>query len=233
MTPILEFNHVTGMDRGFRLEDVSFAVEPGYLVGIAGKNGSGKTTLLHYLLDAKCSYRGGIYLAGEEVHGSNPENRRTRLLTGKQQRIHARYMGRIAFLSEEAPWLFYCSARENALYYGAFYESFDMKLFLENMKRLEVSSVRQIGKMSRGERMKFQLAFAMAHDPVLYVMDEPTAGMDPMFRREFFRMIGELLIGERSLVLMTTHNREELQQRMDYVGILKDRRLVMTRNEAM
>lgn len=233
MTPILEFHHVTGTDRGFHLEDVSFTVEPGYLVGIAGKNGAGKTTLLHYLLDAKCRYRGGIYLAGEEVHGRDPENRRTRLLTGKQQRIHARCMERIAFLSEEAPWLIYSSARENALFYGAFYENFDQKLFLDGMERLEVSAGQRVGAMSRGERMKFQLAFAMAHDPILYVMDEPTAGMDPMFRREFFRMIGELLIGERASVLMTTHSREELRQRMDYVGILEDRRLVLSRNEAI
>lgn len=230
MAAVLEFRNVTGRDRGFRLEDVSFAVEPGYLVGIAGKNGSGKTTLLHYLLDPKCRYTGSICLEGQEIHRGDGKGRG--FCPGRED-PHARCMERIAFLSEEAPWLFYCSARENALYYGAFYESFDMKQFLENMKRLEVSSVRQIGKMSRGERMKFQLAFAMAHDPVLYVMDEPTAGMDPMFRREFFRMIGELLTGERSSVLMTTHNREELQQRMDYVGILKDRRLVMTRNETM
>ena len=73
--------------------------------------------------------------------------------------------------------------------------------------------------------MRFQSAFAMAHKPVLYVLDEVTAGMDPVFRIDFFRLMHEVLDDEVS-VLMVTHIEEELDKKMDYIGVMENGRMV-------
>lgn len=206
---ILELEHVTGKGRHFHLEDISFSIEPGYLIGLAGKNGAGKTTLLHYILDRKKRYQGNIRLLGEEIHT-----------------CHEKILDRIGFVSEENQFLLKGSVSENAALYGNFYSNWSKELFQENAKRMEVPLGREVGALSRGEFMKFQMAFAMAHKPVLYILDEATAGMDPMFRKEFFQILSEVIREEEASVLMTTHSVEELEKRMDYVGIMEKGRLV-------
>ena len=201
---ILELEHVTGTGKHFHLEDISFSIEPGYLAGLAGKNGAGKTTLLHYILDRKKRYQGSIRLLGEDIH-----------------QCHERTLDRIGFVSEENQFLEKSSVRENARLYGAFYRGWSEKIFERAAERMQVPLSREIENLSRGEFMKFQMAFAMAHRPVLYLLDEATAGMDPIFRKDFFQILSEVIQTEEASVLMITHSVEELEKRMDYVGIME------------
>jgi ABC-2 type transport system ATP-binding protein len=80
--------------------------------------------------------------------------------------------------------------------------------------------------MSRGEYMKFQTAYAMAHHPVLYLLDEVTAGMDPVFRIDYFKLLQSLIEEENASVLMISHIQEEMERKMDYLGIMEEGRLV-------
>jgi ABC-2 type transport system ATP-binding protein len=80
--------------------------------------------------------------------------------------------------------------------------------------------------MSRGERMKFQMAFAMGHKPCIYLLDEVTAGMDPVFRMDFFKIFHKVIEDESASVLMTSHIESEMEHKMDYLGILENGKLV-------
>lgn len=206
---LLEFEHVTGTNRHFHVEDVSFALEPGYIMGLAGKNGAGKTTLLHHILDKKKSYEGTIRLMGEDIH-----------------RDHNKTLDRIGFVSDENFFLMNNNAQENGEMYGSFYTNWSKEIFDEALERMEISRYKLLKSLSRGEFIKFQMAFAMAHRPALYILDEATAGMDPMFRREFFKLLLQLIESEEASVLMTTHSMEEMEKKMDYIGILEKGRLV-------
>ncbi|MGN0142225.1 MAG: ATP-binding cassette domain-containing protein [Roseburia sp.] len=206
---LLEFEHVTGNDRKFHLEDVSFSLPAGYLMGLAGKNGAGKTTLLRYILSPRSCYTGAIRINGVDIRNNHRESR-----------------GKIALISEDNPFFREKSARVNAELLGMLYPDWDMPLFQEIMRKLEVSEGRAVGQMSRGEQMKFQMAFAMAHHPVLYLLDEATAGMDPVFRLDYFKLLQEVIAGEEASVVMTSHIQEEIRRKMDYVGILEAGRLV-------
>lgn len=206
---LLEFEHVTGRNRRFHVEDVSFALEPGYIMGLAGKNGAGKTTLLHHILDKKKSYQGTIRLMGEDIH-----------------KDHSRTLDRIGFVSDENVFLMNNNAPENGEIYGAFYTNWSRESFDEALERMEISRYKLLKSLSRGEFIKFQMAFAMAHKPALYILDEATAGMDPMFRREFFKLLLQLIESEEASVLMTTHSMEELEKKMDYIGIMEKGRLI-------
>ena len=93
--------------------------------------------------------------------------------------------------------------------------------FMEVAERMQLSVTKTYKKMSRGERLKFQLAFAIAHAPCLYLLDEVTAGMDPVFRLDFFEILRELIQDETCSVLMTSHILSEVELKTDYVGIME------------
>ena len=206
---VLEFEHVTGNSKKFHLTDVSFSLPAGYIMGLAGKNGAGKTTLIDYIMNPKKQYSGSIRIDGKEIRED---------FTGIKNRI--------GFVSEENIFFREYSAEQNAELLGRFYEHWDQNVFSEAMKKMEVSQWSIVGKMSRGEQMKFQMAFAMAHKPSIYLLDEVTAGMDPVFRIDFFKILHEVIAEEKASVLMTSHIQEEIKMKMDYVGIMEQGKMV-------
>ena len=205
---ILEFKKVSGKTKHFNLQDVSFALEPGFIMGLAGKNGAGKSTLIDYIMNPKQRYKGPIRINGVDIR----EN-------------HVQIKNKIGFISDENQFLNKRTASQNAEILGSLYDEWDMDIFKSAMKQMGVSTGALVGKMSRGEMMRFQMAFAMAHKPVLYLLDEVTAGMDPVFRIDFFRMLQEVIGTEDASILMTSHIQSEIGQKTDYVGILEEGRL--------
>ena len=135
-------------------------------------------------------------------------------------------MNQIAYISDEAVFFLQKTAMENAKLCKNLYEKFSMEIFVEEMKRMELPVSRQLQKMSRGEFLKFQMAFAMAHETKLYLLDEVTAGMDPVYRKDFFRILKQLLVEEDVAILMSTHIEDEVVKHMDYVAELKNGELV-------
>jgi ABC-2 type transport system ATP-binding protein len=134
-------------------------------------------------------------------------------------------MQQIGVVSEDHRFLENRTGRQNAELLGLLYENFDMERFEAALKEMQISGGVTYKKMSRGERMKFQLAFAIAHGSRLYLLDEATAGLDPVFRIEFFDMLRSLLRDENCSVLMTSHNEAEITRQTDYVAVMKDGRL--------
>lgn len=197
---ILEFKNVTGKQKGFHLSHITFSLEEGYLMGISGKNGAGKSTLLKYIMDADSSYEGKILVLGKDI-----------------QKNRAELMNEIGFISEENSFLKTMSAEQNAKVFGSLYHQWSQALFESAMQQMEVPIKTPLNHLSRGEFFKFQTAFAIAHKSKLYLIDEATAGMDIVFRRDFFRLLQNIIKDETASVLLVTHIKEELEIRMDYI----------------
>lgn len=202
---LLKFNHVTAVTKGFCLMDASFEMEPGYIYSLAGKNGAGKTTLLKCIVSDGRIYTGDIFLNGTDIRTD-----------------HAAVMQDIGFVSEDVHFFENRTCRQNADILGIFYKNYDKERFLKAMDEMELSPGKTYKKMSRGERLKFQLAFAMAHSPKLFLLDEVTVGMDPVFRIELFDILRRLIMDEEHGILMTSHNETEIKERTDYVGVIED-----------
>ncbi|MBR1741640.1 MAG: ABC transporter ATP-binding protein [Lachnospiraceae bacterium] len=205
---ILEFQSVTGATKkrnGFHLKEVSFSLLPGYIYAITGKNGAGKTTLMKCILDERSKYAGTILCHGEDIRNH-----------------HAKVMETVGFVSDENTFFEERTARQNAELLSLLYQDFDFELFLQTMKTLKLPASKTYKAMSRGERIKFQLAFAIAHHSTLYLFDEATAGMDPVFRMEFFDLLRALIGDGLKCVLMTSHNETEIIKDTDYAAIMKD-----------
>ena len=219
---ILLLKHVTGIQRRsllwdqagaankrFVLRDINLQLKAGYIYGLIGENGAGKTTLMHYILKDTIPYKGHIYIEATDI-----------------RKDHAQILNRIGYVSGDRRFFENCTAGQNAGLLGAFYENFHEEIFTDAMAAMNLSARKVYKTMSRGERLKFQLAFAMAHEPCLYLLDEVTAGMDPVFRVDFFRLLQQIIRDGRACVLMTSHITEEIETRTDYVGVMVNGSLV-------
>ncbi len=212
---MLEFRNVTGIGknilnkRKFILKDVSFTAETGYITGITGVNGAGKTTLFHYIIDRNAQYTGEILYNGVNIRDNFDD-----------------FKNHMAFISDEKRFFEDFSISDNINLLSGFFTSWDDELFKDNLKSFGIPLGRKLSALSRGEYLKFQLAFSLAHNATLYLLDEATAGMDPVFRKDFFNTLHELIAKEDVTILMTTHIEEEISIHMDYKGILEDGYLI-------
>lgn len=188
----------------FELKDISFSLEPGYILGLTGRNGAGKTTLMKLLMNPDFGKRGSIEICGI--------NARKNAWKAKQE---------IGVLMEELPFFWEKTLEKNAELLGGFYENFSMEKFLNYLRKFELNPGSFYTDLSRGMKMKFQLAFALAHNPKLLLMDEATGGLDVVFRREFFYLLQEAVEKEMVSVIIATHVTEDLDKVADYVAFIE------------
>ena len=203
MSYALEIDQIEKKYDNFKLEKVSFKLEEGAIMGLIGTNGSGKTTLIQIILGLLNQTSGNIKIYGHD--------------TCKEEKITKNFCG---FVLDENPFLNNLSARDNGRMFGHYYTKWNQELFLNYLKKFEVDSKKPLRKLSKGTITKFQLAFALAHDPKLIILDEPSAGLDPVFRRELIDLMYDLILtGERS-ILFSTHLTQELDHVADYITML-------------
>lgn len=200
---MLEFRNVNKKSKKFELKNISFTAEEGFITGIVGVNGAGKTTLLNLLKEEKADYNGEILFYGENIKNN-----------------HDAFRSMLGFISDDNTFFEEFTVAQNASMLSFFYPEWNGDVFKAKMKEFEVPTGKKMSALSRGERIRFQLAFAMAHNAKLYVFDEATAGMDPVFRKDFFKVIHELIATQPVTVIMTTHIEEDIRKHMDYVGVL-------------
>lgn len=188
----------------FQMENISFTLPEGYIMGLIGPNGAGKTTLLHLILGLYRPDSGSIRVAGMEYRMYEREIREQ--------------IGTVLLENLFDPgW----NLRQNANRYGAYYESYDETVLKEYLERFELIPDRKYRGLSRGEELKFQLAFALSHDPKLLILDEPAGNFDPEFREQFFEVLEEFISDGTHSVILSTHLTEDLERRADYITYLE------------
>jgi gliding motility-associated transport system ATP-binding protein len=185
------YHSVRAVDR------VSFAVGRGEIVGLLGPNGAGKTTTMRMLTTFLAPTSGRAVLSGHDVLDEPLEVRK-----------------KVGYLPENVPLYLEMRVREYLGYRAKLKDVPRSKRrsaidgVLERCKLMDVES-RVLGHLSKGYRQRVGLAEAMVHDPDILVLDEPTAGLDPMQIREVRALIREL--GDRHTILLSTHIMSEVE----------------------
>ena len=145
----------------FALQDIHFELPAGYICGLIGENGVGKTTLLN-ILAGLYEYDGTISIQEKEY--------RTNQMELQQD---------IGFVFHEEWFDDWDSLIANSRHYGKYYKNYDETLLKEYLKRFRLDGKKKYKKLSKGEKLKFAFAFALAHHPKLLLLDEPGANFDP------------------------------------------------------
>lgn len=201
----LEISNLTKRLDTFQVENINLTLEPGYIMGLIGPNGAGKTTLILTLLGLYRPTQGQIKICGYDIV--------------EQEKAAKEHIG---FVLDENPFMERLSSKDNAKMYGRYYPNWDMKTFEQYGRQFELDMKKPLKKLSKGNKMKFQLAFALSHNAKLLVFDEPTAGLDPVFRRELLEIMCDLISdGERS-ILYSTHLTNELDRIADYITFIQN-----------
>lgn len=191
------FGKVTAVD------GLDLTVRAGEVFGFLGVNGAGKTTTLRMLMGVIARDAGELELFGE------PTARTT--LMQKQ---------RIGYVSQEQnfyPWMT-CAALGK--FVGGFYPTWDAEEFARLLRTFSLPPERKSSELSGGMRLKLGLALALAHRPELLIFDEPTAGLDPVARREFLELVQAHGQGAGRAMLFSSHLIDEVQRLAGRVGII-------------
>ncbi len=200
----MEITGVTKCFQGFSLRDVTFTLPKGYICGLMGRNGAGKTTLLRLAAGLYRPDVGEIRIDGESLEGGEKS-----------------CLEKTGVVFNEPVFPGNMTPRQCGEVFGSRYSGYDAGLLDRNLSRFALPANVPVGKLSKGDGLKFQFAFALSHHPRLLLLDEPTGSFDPDFRREFLRMVTEFVSdGEHSIVL-ATHILEDLEQIADYIVYLE------------
>ena len=142
--------------RHFLLENIRFAIEPGYILGIIGANGAGKTTLINTILGIYKPNAGKIYVNGYD--------RVTESVLAKKN---------IAFVTDECLFPLDLTPFNIGKMFGPLYDEFDMEKYIGYLKQFAIPMKKSLRKQSKGMVVKVQLAFCLSDKATLYVFDEP------------------------------------------------------------
>lgn len=197
----LEVKNLCRKQGKFKLHDISFTLPRGYIMGIVGRMGSGKTTLLKSILNPGLTDSGSVL-----------------------------YDKQAGFIMEDAPFIEGATLRENMELFKNLYNNYDEEEFYTRIKSVGLGDHKVYGLLSKGEKVRFQFAFAMGHHPELLLLDEPTSGLDVAFRREFLYMLQEAVEKEMVSVIISTHLTGELERIADFIGVMDNGTLSFEEN---
>lgn len=191
------------------LDSVSFSVPAGTLFAIVGENGAGKTTLIQILLGLLRADGGSAQVLGLDParHG-----RRIRRMVG--------------YVPEQPAFYDWMTVEELGWFAAALRGSETSSGFASYVQQFRVPTSARIGELSRGMRARVVLALALAHDPPLLLLDEPTGGLDALVRRDFMETMVDL-VARGKTVFLSSHEIDEVERVADYVAVLHQGKLVL------
>jgi ABC-2 type transport system ATP-binding protein len=197
MIPVLEFESVS---KSFKhgvpvLDSVNFRMAEGEVVGLIGRNGAGKTTLIRIAM-------GMIYPRGGAVRvfGVSPTEHPVAVKM------------RIGYVSEDQVLPSGSNIGELIAFHRYLYPSWDENLERQLLDRFGLSTVAKIRHLSKGQARQVALLCAVCHRPELLILDEPAAGLDPAARREFLETSIQLLNGEGTAILFSSHQMGDIER---------------------
>ena len=210
MSTIIKATHLSKRyGRLQALDDASFSIEAGRIVGLIGRNGAGKTTALKAILGLT-GYEGQL-----EVLGMSPATDRDAL------------MRQVCFIADTAVLPRWLRVDQAVEFVAAVHPRFDHARADEFLARTNVRRRSRVGELSKGMVTQLHLALILAIDARLLVLDEPTLGLDLLYRRQFYDTLLHDYFDKERTILLTTHQVEEIENLLTDVLFIDQGRIVL------
>lgn len=211
MTNIITAQNLSKSFGSFQaLKNINLTIQKGQIVGIIGANGAGKTTLLNSILGLN-AYDGDL-----DVLGLDPYNQRDEL------------MKQICFISDVATLPKWMKVSEALDFVEGVHPSFDRQKALDFLSGTSVPLDKKIRKLSKGMVVQVHLALIMSINAKILVLDEPTLGLDIIYRKKFYRQLLEDFFDEDRTILITTHQVDEIENILSHVIFIREGNIVLT-----
>ena len=207
--PVIATERLTkfyGRHRG--IVEVDLVVQPGEVFGFLGPNGAGKTTTIRLLLDLIRPTSGRAWVFGIET-------------TADPVAIHRR----VGYLPGEFGLYDRLTGAETIGYFANLRGGVDRAYQRQLLERIDLDPSRRFGEYSKGNKQKVALVVALQHRPDLLILDEPTAGLDPLIQQEVFRLLCEAQADGRTIFL-SSHIINEVERMCDRVAIIREGRII-------
>ena len=207
---MLEVKNVTKRYKEFTLDNISFQLPKGYIMGYVGQNGAGKTTTINCITGLCTPNEGTI-----TVDGINVEKNATL------------YKEQIGFIGDESYFPKEMNVQDIRRIQKSFYKTFQEKKFDELIKQFGLPEKKKIEEFSRGMKVKLMFAAALSRETKLLVLDEATNGLDPVMRAEILELLQEYIADGEHSILFSTHMLEDLEQIADYIIFIHKGKLLL------
>jgi ABC-2 type transport system ATP-binding protein len=191
------------------LDNVSFQIAPGRIVGLIGPNGAGKTTALKAILGLT-DFTGDL-----NVLGFDPRKQRDKL------------MGDVCFIADVAVLPRWIRVNEVVDFVANVHPRFDRAKCEAFLARTKLTPNQRVRQMSKGMIVQLHLALVMAIDAKLLILDEPTLGLDILYRKQFYQHLLEDYFDENKTIIVTTHQVEEVEHILTDLMFIRDGKIVL------
>jgi len=191
------------------LDNASFRIEAGRIVGLIGPNGAGKTTALKAILGLT-DFQGEL-----SVLGLDPRKQRGKL------------MEQVCFIADVAVLPRWIRVREAVDFVANVHPRFDRRKCEAFLARTKLTPEQRVKQMSKGMIVQLHLALVMAIDARLLVLDEPTLGLDILYRKQFYQNLLEDYFDENKTIIVTTHQVEEVEHILTDLMFIRDGKIVL------
>lgn len=203
MDAILQVNNLTKQYSDFKLDNVSFSVPKGTIMGLIGENGAGKSTTINAILDLIKKDDGTVTFWGQEL-SSDPRR--------LKEDIGVVFDG-INFYETLTP------AKIGQISKAA-YTQWDQHLYNEYLTKFQLPTKNEVKTFSMGMKMKLCIAVALSHHPKLLILDEATSGLDPVMRDDILDVFLDFVQDEQHSILMSSHITTDLEKIADYITFI-------------
>ena len=199
----------------FHLKEINISCKKGVIMGLIGPNGAGKTTILDILAGAKQPSSGEVEIFGKKA---------SRLTDTDKEHIG------VVYDSNHLPELL--SLKEiNRVFKKIYKEGWSEEKYFYYTSKMNIPSKTSVKKMSRGNKIKLNLAAALAHNPDLLILDEITGALDPVARDDIMDIFLDFIQDPNKSILFSSHITTDLEKVADYITFLKDGEIIFSKEK--
>ena len=207
----IEIKNLTKHYDGFTLDNISFNVPSGSIMGFIGQNGAGKSTTINTILNIIKADSGEVKVLGKDTRSADVQIKQD-----------------ISAVFDELPFHDQLNAKALDKILRHVFKRWSSEVFYGYLERFQLPVKKKFGQFSKGMKMKLQIAAALSHDAKLLIMDEATTGLDPVVRNEILDIFLEFLQDEGHSILMSSHITSDLERIADSVTFIDKGKLLLS-----
>lgn len=207
----LEIKNISKTYKDFKLDDISFVLPCGHIMGLIGENGAGKSTIINCILDIIEKDSGSISVLGQKNDKNNVSLKENIGVVLDASDVYDNYTVKQV---------------ENIM--KDVYKQWNHEVYDYYIQKFSLPLNKMIKDFSRGMKMKMAITIALSHQPKLLILDEATSGLDPIMRDEILDVFMEFVQDENHAILLSSHISSDLEKIADYITFIHEGKLILS-----